>query len=122
MPSTIARMNPIEFLCYAAAAILTSVGLWAFIFCTPLIPSLLSWMIPNIYTRYDVESMLAEQQRWWLLKLYTCVWCQAWWTSCLAAVLHGVTFGPLYNTPIYALSFSPVIYLITWKLHHLPNQ
>ncbi len=89
-------------------------GLWIAISRSPLVPDLLEcWVTKEPMTRNDVDDWLLNQGKFKLLKLWTCVYCQAFWTSCL----HGLTCGAVLATlwapawifiaPLLILSFYP---------------
>ena len=70
-------------------------GLWMVIFGSPLQITLLEKWTGSPCTSDDVDLWLAQRSHWFLLKLRTCLWCQAFWTSLTAVLLQCFLLRPL---------------------------
>lgn len=92
-------------------------GLWIVLFRSPFIPHAVEKLwTKEPTTTEEVELLLLQHGRYNLLQLYTCVWCQAFWTSVAAALTLSLAYGSLLMAPIYALSYYPLTALASWKL------
>ncbi len=96
--------------------LLPFIGLWAFVFCSPIIQSLASLLTGEPWTSQDIENWLVEGCKWKLLKFYTCAWCQCFWTSALAACVYAELHGTWILLPAYVLSYSVITYYIACKI------
>jgi hypothetical protein len=84
-------------------------GLWIALLKSPLIPHLLeSFVTYTPMTEVDVLNYLSDKNRWTLMSLYSCIWCQAFWISVGAAATYGVATSQFIWIPIFALSYYPL--------------
>lgn len=109
----LASMNAQELIfCF-----LPSVGLWIAVFCAPSIPHAMELLITKRpMTSSDVEDFLLEGSHFKLLQLYSCTWCQGFWTSVLAGTAYGLLFGSFLLFPVYILFYYPVTMTLIWTL------
>ncbi len=96
--------------------LIPALGLWALLFFSPLIPSLVGLYRRQPTTAQDVEDLLVGQRSWKLLKLYTCGWCQAFWCGILAAVIRCYLQDLWLYFPLYGLAYPVVLYFLSCKI------
>lgn len=101
---------------------LASCGLWIALFKSPAIPHLAEFFTKQPTSSDDVEFLLLSHKRYGLLTLYTCIWCQAFWTSALAALCYSIIAGPMLALPIFALALYPFTALLAWTLEKISGH
>jgi hypothetical protein len=89
-------------------------GAWIAVSRSPLVPDLLEiWVTKTPMLHADVDDWLTNRGNFKLLKVWTCVYCQAFWTSCFHSITCGtalaILWGPawIFTTPLLILSFYP---------------
>lgn len=98
-------------------------GLWIALLRSPLIPHLVEkFWSKEPTTTEDVEMLLLQYGRYNALQLYTCIWCQAFWTSVAAALTLAAADGSLLWAPVYALSYYPLTAFASWKLVKIASE
>lgn len=107
----------------AVRCLLPCLGAWVILFRSPLLPHLVEWLVTKEpMTSSDLEDLLLRRGSFFLYGLYTCLWCQAFWTSAAAAIAYGVFFGDAWKIPLYALTVYPITSFAVWKLKHLEQH
>ena len=117
------RMLAEEILYSLLFAILPALGIWIVIFCSPLLTHAYEKFIAKApSTEEDMRQWLMNTERWKLLQLYDCRWCQAFWTSVLASIFFNEfsLWWPLH-VAWTALTFYPIIAFAVWTLSK-PNN
>lgn len=107
-------MNHLPLILTVLLSYFTWLGVWIAVSRSPLVADLLElWVTGAPMTREDVDTWLINQGKFKLLKLWTCVYCQAFWTSCLHGTTCGTALGILWApawiciTPLLILSSYP---------------
>lgn len=93
------------------------VGLWIALFCSPLLQHLFERFVSRLpSTKEDVELWLVQEERWALLQLLECVWCQAFWVSFAAGITYAVVTNQPLWFPVFILSYYPISTLLLWHI------
>lgn len=99
-------------------------GLWIALFKAPSIPHLVEVLLTKEpMTTDDVEQLLLVNRHYKLLQLYTCAWCQSFWTSVAAGATYLVATGSsLVWLPVFTLSYYSLNTFCVWKMEQLSKH